>query len=123
MGQNQGFNKQQRLLTASDYSAVFKVADYKVSSSTLLVLAKKSECKQARLGLVISKKNVGCSVKRNRIKRLFREVFRRRAKELAVVDIVLLARPGLSLKSNEEIILMLNSLLGELNTRISRVKS
>src|SRR5690606_20728212 len=65
---DQRFTKQQRLLKAADYGAVFKAADFKVSTPFLLILAKDTGQDQARLGLVISKKNVGCAVRRNRVK-------------------------------------------------------
>ena len=64
-----------------------------------------------RLGLVISKKNAGIAVQRNRLKRLSREVFRHRTSELPSIDMVLIAKHGVSSLSNPDILALLNRLL------------
>lgn len=120
MSGDQRFTKQQRLLKAADYGAVFKAADFKVSTPFLLILAKGTGQDRARLGLVISKKNVGCAVRRNRVKRLLREVFRKRAGELPALDLVAMARPGLSAQDNPAIIAMAQTLLDELARKAAR---
>lgn len=66
------------------------------------------------MGLVISRKNVGCAVARNRIKRLCREAFRQRADDFATIDIVILARNGLDKLDNSAVTLLLNSLFDKL---------
>ncbi|MFK8018979.1 MAG: ribonuclease P protein component [Pseudomonadales bacterium] len=93
------FTKQCRLLCAADYGPVFEQADFKVSSKTILILARHNTQGIPRLGLVISKKNVRLAVDRNRIKRLVRESFRTTT-NLPTVDIVFLARRGLAEQSN-----------------------
>ncbi|MEQ8800483.1 MAG: ribonuclease P protein component, partial [Haliea sp.] len=70
------FGKSRRLLTASQYRAVFDDAAVKVSHRNLLLLARITDHPQSRLGLVIAKKNVRKAVQRNRIKRVARELFR-----------------------------------------------
>jgi ribonuclease P protein component len=45
----------------------------------------------ARLGITVTRK-VGNAVRRNRIKRLVREWFRRRARELGSCDLVIIAK-------------------------------
>ena len=47
----------------------------------------------ARLGLAVSTK-VGDAVRRNRVKRLAREVFRKNHARLRAVDVLLVARPA-----------------------------
>lgn len=97
-----GFPKQRRLLNAKDFGPVFNKADVKVSGRTLLVLARHNTLGQSRLGLVVSKKNARLAVQRNRIKRLVRESFRTEA-GLPELDIVFLARRGLTEQDNTEI--------------------
>ena len=78
------------------------------------MLATPNELGVARLGLVISRKNVGCAVARNRIKRLSREAFRVRAGDFATIDIIVLARSGLDKLDNPAVTAMLNSLFDKL---------
>jgi ribonuclease P protein component len=117
---DQRFTKQQRLLKAADYGAVFEAADFKVSAPALLILAKDTRHAQARAGLVVSKKNAGCSVSRNRVKRLLRETFRKRAGAFATLDLVFMARPGLSHMDNPAIIALAETLLDELARKAAR---
>jgi ribonuclease P protein component len=48
----------------------------------------------ARLGMSVSKKTVGNSVQRNRVRRLVRELFRHHCPELPPLDFVVTSRPG-----------------------------
>ena len=86
-----GFAKASRLLNASGYSAVFNNTHFKVSCRYFLVLARRNESSNSRLGLVVAKKNIPTAVQRNRIKRLIRDSFR--SQELfAGLDLVVLVR-------------------------------
>ena len=115
---NFSLTKAHKLLNSLDFSQVFEKSDFKVSTSTTLILVKLTTNTHPRLGLVISKKNVGCAVARNRIKRLCRETFRLRSAQLPKMDIVVLARKGISGLENKQIIEMLNRLLDQLNAKI-----
>jgi ribonuclease P protein component len=117
---DQRFTKEQRLLKAADYAAVFEATDFKVSSPTLLILAKAARGTQARAGLVVSKKNAGCAVSRNRLKRLLRETFRKRAAAFVALDMVFMARPGLSHMANPAIIALADTLLDEVARKAAR---
>ena len=112
-----------RLLKAQDFSQVFEGAKFKISSAQLLLLGIVSDQPSARMGLVISKKNVGSAVARNRVKRLCREVFRHRQAQLPVLDLVVLARPGLSALSNEQIVASLNQLFDGMSEQFRKRKA
>jgi ribonuclease P protein component len=108
-----GFAKHQRLLAAAEFKNVFDSPSLRFSNKHLLLLARPSTLPESRLGLVMSKKNVGCSVKRNRLKRLCREAFRLHARDFATIDIVLLGRPGVSTLENPAITEAIVSLLNK----------
>ena len=112
--------KQHRLLRAGDFSAVFEGAKLKAGSPHLLLLGLITDRDHARLGLVISKKNVGDAVARNRVKRLCREVFRHLSAGLPGIDIVVLARPGLAAIDNAGVTLLLKQLLDNLVAQNNR---
>jgi ribonuclease P protein component len=85
--------KSSRLLAKPQFNRVF---DAKASAGDphLIVHAGESPTGSARLGLAISKK-AGNSPRRNRIKRVIRDVFRTHAAELPPIDLIVLARgPG-----------------------------
>jgi len=117
-----GFNKSLRLLTSSDFQAVFDDAPFRASHKHFLILARPSAAylnsgSQAqlsctplppRLGLVIAKKNIRLAVQRNRLKRLIRETFRLKQEELAGLDIIVLARRGMDEQDNQQLIKQLN---------------
>ena len=92
---DESFGKSRRLLTASEYSRVFDHADARASHRHLLLLARKNQGPEHRLGLVIAKKNVRLAVQRNRIKRLTRETFRQLPPATTTFDVILLARRGM----------------------------
>ena len=115
-----GFGRKLRLLTASDYKAVFGKADLKVSGSQLLILAIHSGHGTPRLGLVIAKKHVKLAVQRNRIKRLTRESFRQHQQLLSGLDIVILARAGVDGMDNASFTSLLEKLWRDLVRRRDR---
>ncbi len=63
-----------------------------------------------RLGLAVATKIAGNSVERNRIRRVIRETFRLRQRELPAVDIVVSARAKVRGARNEELRSSLNTL-------------
>lgn len=115
-----GFGKDQRLLDSKDYGQVFANPAFRVSNKNFLLLALPNERPRARLGLVVSKKNAGCAVSRNRIKRLCREAFRLRQDDFATIDLVILARSGVNRLDNREITASLKQLMDELCSRHDR---
>lgn len=97
------FQRQQRLLTASDYSAVFKQPDFKAGQGEILLIAKRNAGPEHRLGLAVAKKHVPTAVKRNLIKRLARERFRTLSGDCPTMDIVVLTRPGATKASQAQL--------------------
>ncbi|HTP40082.1 MAG TPA: ribonuclease P protein component [Steroidobacteraceae bacterium] len=89
----QGFGRQQRLLKASEFEAVY-AGRRRVTDSFFAVNFAPNELGRARLGLAIGARAVGNSVARNRIKRLVRESFRLVAAGLSGIDLVVGARNG-----------------------------
>lgn len=57
----------------------------------------------ARLGLAVSRRVSRSAVRRNRIKRICRDSFRRHRAELPSIDIVLVAGPGADARGNAEL--------------------
>ena len=97
------FGKNKRLLNAQDYGRVFDAPDARASHKHMLLLAKINALPSHRLGLVIAKKNVRLAVDRNRVKRLSREFLRCLPPSDLNMDVVLLARRGLSELDNGEL--------------------
>lgn len=114
---NNRLTKCQRLLHPRDFSQVFSEPAFRYSTPQLLILAQPNELGVARIGLVISRKNVGCAVSRNRVKRLCREAFRHRAGDFATLDIVVLARSGLDKLDNSAVTAMLHGLFDKLQQK------
>lgn len=92
---NSKFGKSRRLLDAASYRQVFEGASFRLGNDYLLLLARGNQLGHARLGLVVAKKTIRLSVRRNRIKRVVRETFRLAQDRFDSVDIVFLARRGL----------------------------
>lgn len=66
-----------------------------------MILARFNELAHNRLGLAVAKKHVPTAVKRNLIKRLAREHFRRLPVQDSSVDVVVLTRPGANAADRE----------------------
>lgn len=94
-----GFGPDARLLDRTAYRAVFKDGKKTVGKWLILWHRAGQEVRAARLGLSVSSK-VGGAVRRNRLKRLLREAFRRRRAEIVDgLDLVAYPRPGCPWKS------------------------
>tara|TARA_Y100000768_G_C23991387_1_gene693829 strand:+ start:19083 stop:19448 length:366 start_codon:yes stop_codon:yes gene_type:complete len=72
---DQGFAKEFRLLSKSDFNSL-KHGTKLASSGVLLSFYKTNSLSHSRIGLAVSKK-LGNAVKRNKIKRKLRELFRK----------------------------------------------
>ena len=110
-----GFGPEHRLLTPAQFKNVFDGATCKASGPNLLLLARHNSQAQARLGLVIAKKNVRRAVDRNKVKRIARESFRHHRAELDHLDIVVLARKGLGELDNAALHVLFRDMWRRLN--------
>lgn len=100
---NEAFSRRRRLLSAADYRRVFAAPEVKSGQAQVLLLARRNALGHHRLGLAIAKKHIAAATKRNLLKRLARERFRRlqepdagSCSERATFDIVVLSRPAAS---------------------------
>ncbi len=89
------FPRGRRLLKSAEFRAVFAAVEQRVSHRYYLLLARTNAGQGARLGLVVARKNIRLATRRNRIKRVARETFRRQADTLKSVDVLFLPRKGM----------------------------
>jgi ribonuclease P protein component len=98
-----------RLLKAAQYQQVFKRCEFKASDRFMTILVVSNDLQHPRLGTVVSIKAAGNAVQRNRIKRLVRESFRLHQDLLGSSDLVVLVRPGISSRSNQQLLSALDN--------------
>lgn len=105
---DESLSKRERLLKGWEFKAVFDKG-WRIDKRFFVIYGIKNLLGFTRIGLSVPKKKVGTAVKRNRVKRILREVFRRNKERfLKSHDIVVVAKKGaegLSFKEAEEIIL------------------
>ena len=68
-----------------------------------VVQCSRNEAGSARLGMAVSTRAAGNSVRRNRLRRLIRESFRMHRQELPAVDVLVTARPAAAQASNRAV--------------------
>ena len=82
-----------RIVRSSDYQTLYKKG-HKVHSSNFVLFSRGNSLGYSRMGITASRK-VGGAVVRNRVKRLFREIFRRSLNQIQCrLDIVVNAKSG-----------------------------
>lgn len=94
-----------RLLSASNFKAVFDHAIYKVHQPGFLILAipRQSADEHSRIGIIVAKKKLKRAHERNRFKRLVRESFRLHQQQLPALDMVVMAKQGADLLPNDQL--------------------
>lgn len=98
-----GFTRAQRLTKRAEFDSILQDADIRLTRYPVRLVAKANTLEFARLGLIVSKRNVRLAADRNRVKRLLREWFRVNGDHFGSFDIVLsvreYVRPGDRLKT------------------------
>ena len=92
---NQSFSKINKLTCPSQFNVVFSDCELRIQFKGFIVLAKKTNHENSRLGLVIAKKNLPLAAQRNKLKRIVRETFRKNRFSQSV-DVVFLAQKGIA---------------------------
>ena len=86
------FPRSCRLTSRRQFISVYEKGR-RVSSSSLVLFGLPNSCGECRLGITVTRK-IGSAVRRNRIKRVLRDIFRRnRAAMSPALDVVINARP------------------------------
>jgi ribonuclease P protein component len=97
------FDKEARLTRAADFRQVFKLAK-KFKAEGINLFAYHGKLDTSRLGISVPKKYVRRAVDRNKIKRIIRENFRLRNKELPLrLDMVFVVYTAILKQKNHEI--------------------
>lgn len=115
--ENLSFRPRHRLLTQQDYSAVFEQVELRISKGPYLLLCRKNQLDQPRLGLVVRKKFLKRAVDRNMLKRLARENFRLRQHRLANLDVIFMNRGSSDQKTEAEIASLVSEIFESLAKR------
>lgn len=97
------YPRQRRLLTPAEFAAIFADAPLRATHPNFLILARGNTLGYPRLGLVVAKKHVRRANKRNRIKRIARETFRKEQHKLAAIDAIVLARHGADIVPTQQL--------------------
>ncbi len=90
---NSHFPSKLRIRKSSDFKKVFEKGK-KISSEHYTIILASNSLGFPRLGLVVGKKRISGAVKRNRTKRVVREVFRKNKSVFNSLDILILPKKG-----------------------------
>ena len=96
------FSRSQRLLSKTDFSAVFGSPTGRFSINPIRLLYRRNDQGISRIGIIIPKKFIRLATGRNRYKRIVREQFRHVKDTLPYVDIILLLNKKVSERELEQ---------------------
>jgi ribonuclease P protein component len=101
-GRSGGFPKEDRVRRRSDFLRVQR-SGRRVATRSFLLFARRNGLGHGRLGITVSKR-VGNAVRRNRVKRLVREVYRlNREMFPSDADLVVVAKKAATVDDYEEV--------------------
>jgi len=92
-----------RIKDSSDFQRVFVETNYRFTRGPLILLARRTELGNPRLGLVMRKKNLRHAFQRNLMKRLIREIFRLHQHQLTSLDLVFMTRRPMEGKTRPQL--------------------
>lgn len=98
----ESFPRRLRLTRASEFKQVFQ-SNFRCADACITILIGRKAGLCPRLGFAIARKQVPRAVGRNRLKRLFRESFRKTQHRLPARDLVIMVRRDIVLDSAEKI--------------------
>jgi ribonuclease P protein component len=110
------FKPPQRLLTKVEFDRVYKEGR-RVADSNLNLHAVKNNA-QPRLGMSVSTKNAGSSVRRNQIRRWIREDFRLRQNTLLAADYVVTVKAPIRERTHTELAQVLTRVYALMSQRL-----
>ena len=96
------FSPLRRIRERPDFQRTFRNGK-RLYSPLYILYHRPNDLSYARIGAVISKRNVKKAVYRNQIKRVVRETFRLQQAELKPIDMVLVAQKKAGIASKEEL--------------------
>jgi ribonuclease P protein component len=108
-----------RLTDKAQFDAAHR-SGIRASDPLFMIAARPNDLGHARLGLAVGVRAAGNAVNRNRIKRVVREAFRRRRRELPATDLVVNARPAAGKATSAEIAASVNALWTRIGDRCAR---
>ena len=116
---DQRFPRSCRLTARRQFLAVYDMGQ-RVTSRSFLLFGLPNDVGHSRLGITVTRK-FGSAVRRNRAKRMLREVFRRNRQRLTpALDLVVNAKPGMEARSYAELEAELVSRFDQLAQRFAR---
>ena len=118
-GRPYGLTAERRLRRAADFQNVFD-GSARAGDSLFAILGRRNGLGTPRLGLAISVKTAGNAVNRNRIKRAVRETFRIIQNDLSGVDMVVMARRGITTRTGAEMRASLEKLFRSVDKKCVR---
>ena len=116
---NFSFPRSARLLTAGDYSQVFK-QNKRYSDNYWTILVRRDESRPTRLGLAIAKKRARRAVDRNKLKRVVREAFRYQQSTLTGLEMVVMNRDAATKASSAELRVSIDALFVKMRAGLPR---
>jgi len=107
-----------RLRSAADFERVYRSGP-RAGDGLFAVNALGNDSGFARLGMSVSTRTVGNAVRRNRVRRIIRELFRLRHAMLPALDFVVTSRPGARAADRPAIETSLERLFAEATRKVA----